>query len=729
MPSGSRARRARRVALAGLALALPLLLLRAAALPLHGQEGRPAPGDSAAGLDTTGARGEADRLGPPLAGEPIVVTVTRAEEDAQRVPAAISVVGAEDVQAAQRTLTFDEALARVPGTFAQNRNNFSIGERLSIRGFGARAGFGIRGVKLIVDGIPQTLADGQSVSSNIDLASAGRIEVLRGPSSSLYGNAAGGVVDIQTEAPPEQPTLSSRFTAGKFDLQKYEVQIAGKAERLGYVVSTNRLDYNGFRGHSRVQSSLANARVTFDADEHSRWAVVLNYNDTPVAESPGSLTREQADSLPSQANPRNVATESGESHHQLQAGLGYTRDLGGQRHLSARLYGLDRKVANPLPFAFIDLERFAGGGGLQYVHGAPLLGTDNRLTVGIDVDVQSDDRRNVNNDAGRRGEERLLDQDEGVTAIGVYAQDEVRPHERLELTFGVRYDRVRFDVDDRLPEDGDDSGARTLDDGSVEVFGLGVSPLAGIRYGITPAINAYANIATSFQTPTTTELANRPQGSGGFNPDLEPQKAVSYELGLKGLLGERVTFDLAGFLIDVRDELIPFEVPDQPQRQFFQNAGSSRHNGFEASLDAHLAGALHGLVAYTYSNFFFDEFSTGDADFGGNDIPGVPPHRAFAQLAWRDPGSVFATAEAEYVDEYFVDDANSTRNDSYVLVRLRGGITREFAGLEIQPFAGIDNLFDEEYSGSVVVNAVGSRFFEPSPGRSAYGGISVAYAF
>lgn len=710
--------------LQGLLFALSAAVICLSPRPLFGQEQVPerprveAP-DTATLRDT-------------LAFAPVVVTVTRVEEDALRAPTSISVVGEEDIQLGQRTLTFDEALRRVPGAFAQNRNNFSVGERLSIRGFGARAAFGIRGIKLILDGIPQTLADGQSVSSNIDLASAGRIEVIRGPASSLYGNAAGGVVDITTEPPPPSPTLSSSFTAGTFDLQKFQAQLAGRtgaSGKLGYVVDVNRLDYNGFRGHSRVESNLLNGRVTYAPDDRSELAAIFNYNDTPVAESPGSLTRAQADSAPGQANQRNVDTRSGESHSQAQGGLSYSRAITNGQQLSARLYGLTREVDNPLPFAVIQIERFAGGGGLQYVSDWRPLGEESRVTLGLDLDVLSDDRQNFNNEGGRPGGETLLDQDEQVTSWGIYLQNETSPTEDLELTLGVRYDRVGFDVEDRLLEDGDDSGQRTLDEGAVEILGLGVSPMAAVRYSVRPSLNVYATVATSFQTPTTTELANRPTGAGGFNPDLGPQSAVNYEVGLKGAIAERVTYTIAGFMIDVQDELIPFEVPDQPQRQFFRNAGSSQHNGVEVSLSGRLTDYLRADLAYAYSNFFFDEFRIAEETFDDNKIPGVPPHRVFGQLGYRDERSIFAFVEAEYVDAYFVDDANTSTNDSYVVVSLRGGWTGEIGGLELRPFVGINNLFDEEYSGSVVVNAVGGRFYEPAPDRNVYGGLAAAYRF
>jgi iron complex outermembrane receptor protein len=715
-----------------------LVCLIAAFAPAARAQEPGAPGEPTGPADTTATQAadttrtpaaDTTAFGTPIKISPVVVTVTRAEKEETQSPRAISVVGETDIQAGQRTLTIDEALARVPGAFANNRNNFSLGERLSIRGFGARATFGIRGVKIVLDGIPQTLADGQSVSSNIDLASAGRIEVIRGPTSSLYGNAAGGVVEVFTETPPSSPTLSTSFMGGEFDLQKYLLKFAGRSGEVGWVVDGNRLNYDGFRDHSRVENTLTNANLTYTPDERSLWRAIFNYNDTPVAESPGSLTRAQVDSARSQANPTNVTQKTGESHHQAQGALSYTRELAEGHTILARLYGLTRKVDNPIPQTIVVFDRFAGGSGLQYSNARRLFGLGNRFITGADLDFQNDDRSNFQNQQGSRGA-TTLDQDEHVTALGIYLQNETALTERVELTLGARYDRVRFKADDHFLEDGtDDSGVRTLDGGAVDVFGLGLSPMAGLRYSPSEAVNVYANVATSFQTPTTTELANRPDGAGGFNPDLEPEKATSLELGVKGLVGDWLSYQVAGFMIDVRDELIPFEVPDQPQRQFFRNAGSAQHNGVELGASARLGRGVTVEYAYTYSNFFFDEFRTEDAVFDGNDIPGVPPHHALLQVGYDDGRLPYAFVEAEYADAYFVNDANTAKNDSYVVVDLRGGWDVELGGLVWRPFIGVGNLFDEEYNGSVVVNAFGGRFFEPSPGRNVYGGLGVAYAF
>ncbi len=723
-------RRTLLAALAGLTWALaPARAQEPAAPPEGGPPADTAVAPGAQPADTTRAPADTTGFGAPVEIAPIVVTVTRAEKEDIRSPRAISVVEEQDIQGARRTLTIDESLIRVPGVVAQNRNNFSIGERLSIRGFGARAAFGVRGIKIVLDGIPQTLADGQSVTSNIDLASAGRIEIIRGPTSSLYGNAAGGVVEVFTENPPSSPSLTGSFTGGDFDLRKYLVKFSGRMGSVGWVLDGNYLDYDGFRDHSRVENTLLNANATYGPDEKSLLRVILNYNDTPVAESPGSLTRAQVDSSRSQANPNNVRQDTGESHDQLQGGVAYTRDLTEAQTLSARLYALTRNVDNPIPGTIVAFDRFAGGSGIQYADTGPLFGLGNRVVVGADFDLQDDNRLNFVNDLGSRGA-TTLDQDEQVTALGVYVQNETQLAELVELTLGARYDRVRFEVEDHFLQDGsDDSGARTLDDGAVDVFGLGLSPMAGLRYSPSEAANLYANVATSFQTPTTTELANRPDGAGGFNPELEPEKATSWELGLKGVVGDRFTYQVAGFLIDVRDELIPFEVPDQPQRQFFRNAGSASHNGIEIGAGARLLPAVGVELAYTYSNFFFDEFQTEDAEFDGNKIPGVPPHHAFLQVGYDDARLPFAFVEAEYADAYFVDDANTEKNDSYIVVNLRAGWNGELGGLRWKPFIGIGNVCDDEYNGSVVVNAFGGRFYEPSPGRNVYAGLGVEYAF
>ena len=363
----------------------------------------------------------------------------------------------------------------------------------------------------------------------------------------------------------------------------------------------------------------------------------------------------------------------------------------------------------------IDLDRTYSGGGLRYTH---TLGA-HRLYAGIDYDRQDDDRERFDNLAGARGPQ-TLDQNERVTALGAYLQGEFALADDWTLTLGLREDRVEFDVTDRFLADGDDSGARTFD---------AVSPVLGLSWQATADVVVYANASRSFESPTTTELAN-PSTAGGFNPDLEPQFARQAELGARATLphGQRLT--AAAFWIGLDDELVPFELPAFPGRDFFANAGSSERTGLELSWQRRFGEGWQADVAYTYSNFEFRDFTDPDGNvFDGNTVPGTAEHVAFAGLEYRAPAGWFAAAEASYTSAITLDNANAERADAYLLVTLRGGTAWRRGAWRFAPYASITNLFDDDYTANARINAFGARYFEPGPGRSVYLGINVSRAF
>jgi len=647
---------------------------------------------------------------------PVTVTTRRIAEDRDKAPAAVGVVAGDDIQGGRQQLGLGESLVRIPGLFSQNQFNFAQDLRLSSRGFGARSGFGIRGLKVYVDGIPATLADGQTQVDSIDPGTIGRIEVMRGPASSLYGPAAGGVIHIATEDAPEDPFVEGRATFGEYGFQKYQLKAAGRTSSLGYVASLSHLQLDGYRDHSGARSSILNTRFSWRIDDSSDLFVVVNAVDSPKAGDPGGLTREQLRGDRRQASPRNLLFDAGEELDQQKLGLLYRRSLGEKHEISVRNYYVLRDLDNRLPFVeggSVALDRFFAGGGLQYTYTDTVLGAPAWFVAGLDLDAQRDDRRRFDNLFGSRGA-LTLDQDEDVTAFGVYAQNRVRLPWNLELSGGVRYDRVVFQVDDHLLSDGDQSDRIHFDQ---------LSPAVALVWSPIPELNAYANLSTSFETPTTTELAN-PFGTGGFNSDLDSQKSINYEIGLKGLVPGRLRYDVALFHVEVDDELVPFEQPDQPERSFFRNAGRSTRNGLEAGLGVELLPGLVAELAYTYSDFSYDRYQTPVGVFDGNRIPGIPRNQLFGEVSYRHPSGFFAAWDALYVDDLFADDANTVRSGGYWLSNLRIGRRFRRGRFAITPFAGVNNLFDREYNGNVRINATGGRYFEPAPKRNFYGGLS-----
>jgi iron complex outermembrane receptor protein len=656
---------------------------------------------------------------PPM--DELTVTSPRTAKSLVEVPAAISVVERQAIQRGRPQVDLGEALQRVPGLVIRNRSNFAQDLRIAIRGFGARSSFGIRGIRVLVDGIPATLPDGQTQVDNIDLASAERIEVIRGPSSSLYGAAAGGVIRIESESAPEQPFVSGRFAIGEYGFRKYQAKAGGRLGPFDYLLSLSRLEVDGYRDHSRSENILLNSRFRFRIDETSDVGLVFNNVHSPTADDPGGLTAMEVRSDRRQAAPRNLLFDTGESVDQQQLGLVYAKRFGEHHEIEAHNHYVWRQFDNRLPFesgGSVDLDRFFAGGGLRYVYAARPFGRENRLMLGFEVDAQRDVRKRFDNDAGSRGDLRL-DQDENVTSFGLYAQDELRLLEDLELTVGLRYDRVDFDVDDGFESDGDDGGDLLFDE---------VSPRAGLVWSPHPAVHVFANVSTSFETPTTTELAN-PGGEGGFDPDLDAQTAVGYELGLKGFVAGRLSYEVVGFHIDVEDELVPFEVPSMPGREFFENAGRSKRSGLELALALQPCDGLTTSLAYTFSHFRFDRFRTPAGSFDGNDIPGIPRHQVWAEIAYDHPWGFYAAWEILYADGVYADNANRVKSDGYVVANLRAGFKRRFGGWELGPFLGVRNLFDEKYLDNVRLNAGFGRSFEPAPEVNVYGGVALGYRF
>lgn len=650
---------------------------------------------------------------PPL--EEVTVTATRMEKTLDRVPAAISVIGQDEIQQARQQLALDESLSRVPGVFMQNRYNFAQDLRIAIRGFGARAQFGIRGIKILVDGIPETLPDGQGAVDSVDIGATGQIEVLRGPSSSLYGNASGGVIAITSERAPEEPFSEVRLAAGDYDYRKMQFKTGGQGERLGYLVSLSDSELDGYRAQSRAENTQLTGRFTVDLGRDREFLTVLSYTDQPISDDPGGVNLAEIAADRRAARDANVLYNAGESLEQTRVGFGYNTPLGDNGALAVRNYYAWRDFENLLPFAGggnVVIDRFFSGGTVSYTYDGMWGSKSNQFIVGLDFDDQDDDRTRYDNNTGVRGA-LAFDQNEHVTSHGIFAQDDLSLSDTLLLSFGVRFDEVEFDVSDRFLGDGDDSGNRKLDD---------VSPMVGVLVELSDALSLYGTYSTAFETPTTTEF-NQPDGSGGFNPNVDPQFAENLEVGLRGTFGERNRFEVAVFDINVDDELIPIEVPTNPGRDYYVNAASSSRTGVEASLFAQPSDRVSTTVSYTHASYDFDEFGTAS----GNRIPGTAEDVFFGEVVYDHPRGWFGAFDLVYVGDQFGDNANMAVNDSYTVANLRFGWEHDTGSLVVTPFVGLNNLFDETYNGNVRINAFGGRYYEPAPERNIYAGVALRF--
>ncbi|MBT8438069.1 MAG: TonB-dependent receptor [Gammaproteobacteria bacterium] len=647
---------------------------------------------------------------------PIVITPTRVEKNPDEIPAAISIIGQVEIQLGTEQLGLDESLAGVAGLFALNRYNFAQDLRLSIRGFGARSSFGIRGIKIVVDGIPETLPDGQGSVDGIDIGSASQVTVFRSPSSSLYGNASGGAILIESERGPSIPFAEGRATFGDYHLNKHQLKTGGDTGKFNYLLNLSDTTTDGYRDHSKFKNTQLNTRLEAKLSTTSSLLTTIHHTDQPAADDPGGLTAAEAESDPAQARAQNLTFDAGEKLKQTRIGLLYKTSPGENHDWEARIYNTDRDFSNKLPFqngGIVKLERDFYGAGVKYTLEDNLGDKPNRLLVGIDYDRQDDDRSRFDNLQGVTGAQ-TFQQNELVTSLGAFLQNETKLSDIAEFTVGIRYDEVKFRVNDQFKTDGDDSG---------DINFYQVSPMAGISIKRGNSTHLYATISSAFETPTTTEFAN-PDG-GGFNQSLEAQQSINYELGVKTLT-DSYRFEAALFHIDVDNELTPFELPAQPGRTFFENAGSSSRNGLELSYTRQLAEQLGFSMAYTHSDFKFDRFTdTSGEVFDGNDTPGIPEHLLYVDFSWFGDSGFFVKWDVTYTGEIYADNANQTSVGSSTVSNLRLGHNVVYDDWELGSFVGVNNLFDEEYNDNIRINAFGGRYFEPAPERNAYIGITL----
>jgi iron complex outermembrane receptor protein len=661
---------------------------------------------------------------PVLQLDKITITASRIEDEQARLPIAVGTVGEDEIQLGRQQLGLEESLTAIPGLFFQNRYNFAQDQRISIRGFGGRADFGIRGIRIYADGIPQTLPDGQSSVDAIDLGSARRIEVIRGPFSAVYGAASGGVINIMSEDGPEIPYVSGRINTGSYGYTQGQMKAGGQSEDLNYFLNGSVTTLDGYRRQSSYRSKLLNSKFRYDLDDSSDLTVVLNAVDSPKAEDPGGLTENEVREDRKQAAPRNLQFDAGEKLDQQTLGLAYNREIGMQHQFMLRNYYVLRDFENRLPFdvnsngqgGSVKLDRFFTGIGGNYTYSEDLLDRGNRLVLGFDIDAQRDHRKRFTNNEGVLGD-KTTDQEEDVTSYGLYFQDALDITETLTLTLGTRYDDVRYDVDDHTAGNG--SGETSFDE---------LSPMIGLVWNINPAANLYGNIARSFDPPTTTELAN-PSGTSGFNPDLEPQTATNHEIGIKGLLPGRIRYEIALFHIKVDDELVRYELSGSGQ-SFYENAGSSTHNGLETALTLEVASGLTSTLTYTWSDFTFDDFRDRNGNiYDGNKIPGIPDNEFRIELNYQHPSGFYASWGLLHAGSFYADNANTVKSGAYNVANFRAGFVQQRDQWEISPFIGINNMFAEEYFDNIRLNASFDRYYEPAPERNFYGGIGIRYNF
>jgi iron complex outermembrane receptor protein len=661
--------------------------------------------------------------------EPVVIVTRSERRSVLRSPFAITIAQPDSARPGQRHTAIDETLALVPGLTAVSRNNPAQDARLSIRGFGSRSAFGVRGIRVLRDGMPLTLPDGQTPLDYMSLESVGRVEVLRGAASALYGNGSGGVIDLQTISPSlARASVNATQLVGADGFSRSAMSVSGTSGPVGYVGDAAYTRSDGYRAHSRQRATTGFARIGLNR-RATDFAVTFMGLDNPMAENPGALTIDEMKSDARMADASSLRRNARKAVRQAQIGASAVHQFS-RGDVSLAAFGGARSLDNPLTFGIIEVGRHSYGASAASHYHADLLGMHHTMLAGIDLQSQNDLRRNYatcadtvpvsmpNATCPFVDSERgivTLDQRELVSSGGIYLSDEVDLSGRVSVTGGIRADRVRFEVQDHLiaASDPDDSGMRALG---------AVSPILGVVARLAATHSAYANVSSAFETPTATELGNHEDGSAGINQNLNPQRSTTLETGLKGWVGSHGSYDVALFTTRVKDELVPFEIPGSDGRRFFRNAGSTRRSG--AELGAHASAGIASLdVAYSYSHFRFTDYVLAGEDFGGNEIPGIPSHRL--QLALRvEHGGRFAVIETEAAGATYADDGNTVKASGYATSNFRTGMAFPAKSSRFSVTMGIHNVFDRSFASSIAVNAARGKFYEPAGRRSFFIGIS-----
>lgn len=651
------------------------------------------------------------------------------------LPASTDTVWIDDDRAGPQA-QLAEALSGVPGVLARDRQNLAQDTQLSIRGFGARSTFGVRGVRVLVDGVPATMPDGQGQLSHASLLGAERIEVLRGPFSALYGNSSGGVVQVHSARGQQGDPWRLRMNVGADNTISVGAQLRGVQGPVDYNIAANHFRTDGWRDHSAARRESLNARLGMAVGE-DRLELLLNHLDAPDAQDPLGLTRAQVAEDPRQATSVAHQYNTRKSVRQTQAGLVYSAEreahrfrltgYAGQRAVTQFLAIPPGPQANPLHAGgVIDLDGDYGGLDARWGWTGELAGRALDITAGANADRQRQHRTGFENFVGStlgiRGAPRR-DQRDTVSNVDQFVQAWWQWSERWSLLAGARHSSVRFRSEDHyiVGRNPDDSGSRRYQ---------ATTPVAGVSFAVTPQWRLHASVGRGFETPTFNELGYRADGQAGLALDLGAARSRNLEVGSKWHAQNGRQLEVSVFRADTDDELAV--ASNTNGRSTYRNIGRTRRQGAELSWRQPLADEVDLQVAWTWLQAQVRSGYLACAGSGcsvpdtlvpaGSRLPGVPRQQASARLQWHPDAWQWA-AEVVASSDTVVNDLATERAPGYAVVNLEGGRQWQLSGGDLRVFARLDNLLDQRYIGSVIVNDGNGRYYEPGPDRRANVGV------
>ena len=673
-------------------------------------------------LMSTGIMAQLDTSGLWINLDSISISATRIDREWLKTAQAVTEVKLDDLKTNQQ-VSLQEVIKSVPGVFSLNQYNMAQDLRVSVRGFGSRARFGVRGIKLIVDGIPETTPDGQGQLDAIPLGLLSSIEVIRGSSSLLYGNASGGVLSLSTLSENSinllaEPYLTARVLYGSFNNLQLQSTYANKIGGSSYLFHLSQSSGQGYRDQSAYLNRHVKARFDHRFSRYSKVNVMFDFLNSPKGQDPGALSSDDAAINRQQANGRNIDFRTGESLNQSKFSVSYSALTTPVNTLEIYGFWVKRSLDAHLPFlngGILDLSRTHIGQGASYKI-SKLQETKIKTTIkyGYDIAYQSDERFRFRNDTITR-EDPLLDveQDEIFKNVGIYAIAEIDCGD-LVLDGGIRFDHNAIELKDSFFFDGDQSGEQELID---------FNPSIGLSYELPGGAAIYLKASTGFETPSLIELNFNPNGRPGFNTRLVPQRSVNFDLGAKFQFDERLIAQANLFYITTNEELVAFEIDTLPGRTYYRNAGSTSRLGLEleAQYSPIKSLTIHG--AYTYGRYQYDEYELDGTSLDGNLLPGLPQHLTYLSVDYKHSSGLTAHIDNQYIGQLYAEDHNQVANESTLLTNLNLSYLFKFDTHTIMPFFGINNLLNTTYNDNIRINAFGGNYFEPGPGIHFYGGI------
>lgn len=644
-----------------------------------------------------------DSLQQKIALKEITLDAARIKSPKRILPFSVTHLSFPTTQLALPQNSLQDYLTSVPGLYAQNTQNFAQDLRLSIRGFGARSGFGIRGIQLIVDGIPETTPDGQGQLDNLPLGLISSLTVLRGPAATFYGNASGGVIQLNTLEDFEDNFVSLRAQGGSFGAQNWAATVGLKNQKTKAVLYQNLTQSQGYRNHSQFKQQVFNARLwhEFSPSAQLRWQ--FNYTHSPYAYDAGGINLESVAANRTQARPQNESFNTYESVDHLKTGLQWENQINDRLRWEAYAFYAGRDFVGRLPFEFggyVDLKRNYYGLGTDWEY---QLQDHHRLQLRFSLADQNDHRQRFKNLGGAAGDQ-TLDQDELFFNSSVSVLDE------FKWRLGVLRTGLRFDHQCL--------GTQRAED-QIRLNSL--NPSIGFTFTSWGDHVVFVSYSSSFETPTLNELSANPSGQPGFNPDLSPSKAHNLEWGWRWTTSQNL-LEATLYAISTQNEILPFEVAAFPDRDFFRNAGKTRRLGLELYWQ-HQKGPWSWTVAHTFAALRFDDYRLGDQNLSGNFLPGVPQQQLSANLQYDFPSGWGVACQWQYNGTLYADDANQTQIDDYLLANLRLWKTLG----KFSFFGGVNNLLDRAYFDNIRINAFGKRYYEPAPMRNFYFGMNLSF--